>query len=161
MSKGAANLARNTATQDQTNATNLEGTLRPLYTRMANGQATPGSTAANTAAQQSVGGSIAGAVGQGNLMAARDRNAGGFAPALDQSVRSGQQALSNDASRIAAENADKGMAGLQGLYGSNSSQALNALNLYNTASNQTFGNELGGAVAGGIGKAIGGIPIPF
>jgi hypothetical protein len=157
MSKSAANLARNTATQDQNRANSLEGTLTPMYTRMANGLATPGSIAENTAAQQSVGGATAGAFGQGALRAARTRNSGSFAPELDQAVRNGQETLSNDAGRITADNANKGISGLQGLFGTNSGQALQALDLYNNASNSTFGNELMGGIAGGLGKALGGI----
>ena len=42
--------------------------------------------AINTANQQSIGGSVAGAVGQGNLQAARTGNAGAFAPALDEAA---------------------------------------------------------------------------
>ena len=155
MSKGAANLARNMATQDRTNATTLEGALTPMFTKMANGQDTPGSIAANTAAQQSVGGATAGAFGRDALQAARTRNAGSFAPSLDQAVRGGEQTLSNDAARIKADNVDAGIKGLQGLFGTNSGQSLNALNLYNNASNSTFWNQLGGATAGALGKAAG------
>ena len=155
MSKSAANLARNTATQDQTRANSLEGTLTPMYSKMANGLATPGSIAENTAAQQSVGGATAGAMGEGALRAARTRNSGSYAPVLDQAVRSGQQALSNDASRITADNVNKGIAGEQGLFGTNSGQALQALGLYNDASDNSFWNQLGGATAGALGKGIG------
>src|SRR5579872_7253093 len=52
-----------------------------------------GAQAANTASQQSLGGSVAGAVGQGNLQAARTRNSGAFAPALDEAARQGQRDL--------------------------------------------------------------------
>lgn len=155
MSKSAANLARNTATQDQNNATSLEGTLTPLYTRMAAGQATPGSIAENTAAQQSLGGGQSAAMGELGLQAARTRNAGGFAPAADESARRAGRQMSQDAAGITAQNAKEGLAGLQGLYGTNSSQALNALGLYNNASNSTFWNQLGGSAANALGKGIG------
>lgn len=155
MSKSAANLARNTATSDQNNATSLEGTLTPLYTRMAAGQATPGSIAENTSAQQSVGGGQSAALGGLEQQAARSRNAGGFAPAADEAARQAGRTLSQDASGITAQNVNRGIAGLQGLYGTNSSQALNALDLYNNASNSTFWNQLGGATAGALGKSLG------
>lgn len=156
MSKSAANLARNTATADQNNATSLEGTLQPIYARMAAGKPTPGSIAATTAAGQSAGGSEAGAVGQLGLNAARTRNAAGFAPAADQAARTAGHDLSQNALDIAQQNQDTGLRGLGGLYGTNADNSLKALDLYNNASNSTFWNQLGGAIAAPLGKAIGG-----
>jgi len=156
MSKSAANLARNTATQDQNNATSLEGTLTPLYTRMANGQPTPGSIAENTAARQSLGGGQSAAMGELGLQAARTRNAGGFAPAADEAARGAGRQMSQDASDITAQNAKEGLAGLNGLYGTNSRQALDALGLYNDASNSTFWNQLGNNFGATMGKVLAG-----
>jgi hypothetical protein len=94
----------------------------------------------NTASQQSVGGSTAGAVGEGNLEAARTNNSGGFAPALDEAVRSGQRTLSQNALDIQGENAklkqsqqQAGLSGLEGLYGNNTNQMIQALGLGNNA----------------------------
>jgi hypothetical protein len=113
----------------------------------------------NTAAQQSVGGSTAGAVGEGNLTAARTRNSGGLDKALDASVRSGQQTLSEDALNVQNENEmlkqqqqQSGLQGLSGLYGTNESAMLSALGLGNNSINTGvnagnsgwFQNMLGG-----------------
>jgi len=156
MSKSAANLARNTATQDQNQATGLYNTLSPLYTKMALGQPTALSTAENTAAQQSAGGGQSAAVGQLNLEAARRNNAGGMAPAADEAARQAGRTLSNDALNVTANNAKSGMAGLNSLYGTNASGNLDALKLYNDASNSTFGNQFGSALASSLGQGIGG-----
>jgi hypothetical protein len=49
-----------------------------------------------TASNQSLGGAVGGAVGQGNLQAARTRNGAGYATALDDAVRSaGRQQSQN------------------------------------------------------------------
>ena len=130
--------ALNTSTN---NSNALYNSLFPQFSAEAtNPQGfTPGETASmDTAAQQSVGGSTAGAVGQGNLTAARTRNTGGLDTALDASVRSGQQALSEDALGVQNENAmlkqqqkQEGLEGLSSLYGTNMSSMLSALGLGN------------------------------
>lgn len=96
--------------------------------------------AMNTASQQSIGGSVAGTVGQGNLEAARTRNAGGFTEALDEAARSGQRQNSQNAVGIAANNAlekeknkNIALAGLTGIYGQNVGATLGALGLSNQA----------------------------
>ncbi len=74
---------------------------------------------ARTAGEQSVGGSVAGAVGQGNLQAARTGNAGGYAAALDQAHRTGIAQNSQNALNV--QNANTGIklaqqqSGLQGM----------------------------------------------
>lgn len=128
--------------------------------------------AMNTAAQQSVGGSTAGAVGEGTLRAARTRNSGGFDTALDSSVRSGQQTLADAALGVQGENAQlkqqqqqAGLSGLSGLYGANNSMMLSALGLGNQATqagtqagqsgwfqNLTAGMNAAGNVAGAAAK---------
>ena len=94
--------------------------------------------AINTANQQSIGGSVAGAVGQGNLQAARTGNAGGFAPALDESVRSGQRQLSQASTGVAEANSllkneqqQGAIKALGSLYGENMDDTLKALGLSN------------------------------
>ena len=109
--------------------------------------------AINTASQQSIGGSVAGAVGQGNLQAARTRNAGGFAPALDEAVRSGQRQLSQNALGVQENNAylkneqqQGAIRALGSLYGENMGDTLRALGLSNESlgvSNQGLGVALG------------------
>jgi len=126
---------------EQGNANALYSKLFPTLSAEATNPQGYGPTdlaAMNTASQQSVGGSTAGAVGEGNLTAARTRNSGGFAPALDESVRSGQRQLSENAVGIQGENAklkqaqqQAGISGLTGLYGTNSDAMLKALGLGN------------------------------
>jgi len=96
--------------------------------------------AMNTASQESVGGSTAGAVSEGNLQAARTRNAGGFAPALDEAARSGGRTLAKNAQDVQTKNAmlresnrQAGIGGLGDLYGQNSRNMLSALGLGNQA----------------------------
>jgi hypothetical protein len=137
--------ATNVYNQDSANSSALYNSLFPQFTAEAtNPQGfTPGEQASmSTAAQQSVGGSTAGAVGQGNLEAARTRNSGGLRTALDSAVRSGQQTLSQDALGVQNENAllkesnrQAGLQGLSSLYGSNQSGMLSALGLGNQATN--------------------------
>lgn len=104
--------------------------------------------AMNTASQQSVGGGTASAVGDLGLAAARTRNAGGFAPAEDEAVRSGQRQLSENALGIQGANADLkekqkqlGISGLSGLYGQNTGDMLAALGLQNQSTG--VGTEAG------------------
>lgn len=125
--------------------------------------------AMTTAGQQSVGGSTAGAVGDLDLQAARTGNAGGFAPAEDEAVRSGQRQLSANALGIQGANADlkqqqkqAGLSGLASLYGGNTANMLSALGLQNQ-STQT-GTQAGQSgwfqnMTGLVG-ALGGLPKP-
>lgn len=77
-----------------------------------------------TGAQQSAGGSQAGAVGQGGLFAARTRNKGGAAAAIADASRSAGQQLSKNLLGIRSANAElknrqqqAGISGLEGLTG--------------------------------------------
>jgi len=122
--------------------------------------------AMNTASQQSIGGATAGAVGQGNLEAARTRNAGSFAPALDEAVRSGGRQLSQNALGIQENNANlkqaqqqAGLAGLQGEQSGQTQQMLAALGLGNQAVNTNVNAQKVGwfqNLLGGIGALSGG-----
>ncbi len=98
--------------------------------------------AMNTASQQSLGGATAGAVGEGDLMGARTRNAGSFAPALDEAVRSGERQLSQNAVDTQSKNAilkeskrQSGLSGLSDLFKTNTNSMLSALGLGNNATN--------------------------
>lgn len=127
------------------NANQLFNTLMPAYQQEAiNPQGyTPSQKASmDTASQQSTGGAVAGAVGQGNLMGARDRNAGSFAPALDASARRAASINSENALGVENKSADlaekkrqAGLAGLTGLYDTTTSDALKSLGLENEAIN--------------------------
>jgi hypothetical protein len=141
--KQQANSAVNTENQQNQQynqqAQTLMGTLAPAYTQMATsptGYSATDLAGMNTASQQSIGGSVAGAVGEGKLADLRTRNAGGSGEALDEAVRSGQRQLSENALGIQGKNADlkeqqrqEGLAGLRGLYGQDVSASLGALGL--------------------------------
>lgn len=112
----------------------------------------------NTASQQSLGGSVAGATGQGNLTAARTRNAGGYQGAIGSSARSAQRQLSTNALGIQQKQADvqlqqrqQALQALQQLYGVDEATALGYLNSSNTAfnqENQSHPNQQGLLTAG-------------
>jgi hypothetical protein len=152
MARGAQKDAQQTYKQAQevagtaeTNANQLYKQLFPAFEAEATnpqGFGREDLAAMNTAAQQSVGGATAGAVGEGDLEAARTRNAGGFQPALDEAVRSGERQLSTDALGVQEENArlkeaqrQAGLAGEAGLYGTNTGDMLNALGIENNSTN--------------------------
>ena len=125
------------------NAANIYGGLEPTLQAQASHPSgfTPMQKAnMNTAAQQSAGGSTAGAVGEGGLYAARTRNAGAAQNAIGSAVRSGGSNLSREA--VGTEMADANLAqkkqagalgGLQGMYGTELSGGENALGLSNSA----------------------------
>jgi hypothetical protein len=127
------------------NAQNLYGSLAPtLQTEAVHPQGyTPSQKAAiDTSAQQSAGGSMSGATGQGALLAARTRNAGAAQNAIQQAGRQSSQNLSNAAVGTQVNNANlqqkQQQAGLSGLEGLNSTElggSLNALGLSNQALN--------------------------
>lgn len=151
----AGTQAQNLATTSGATAGTIEDTLLPELNAALMGKSTPASAAANTAAQQSEGGSLAATLGYGNSEAARTENAGAFAPAAGVASRRAGANLAQIAAQQKAEGANSAEKALQGLYGVNSDATLKALDLANTAENSTFGHELGSAVAGGIGKGIG------
>jgi hypothetical protein len=129
------------------NAAGLYGTVAPALTQeaIAPQGINPADLAKmNTAAQQSAGGSNAGAVGQGSLLSARTRNAGSGAAAIAKSAEGAQQQLGNEAVGIQNENTkvkqqqqQAGLNGLQSLYGTTENAALGGLG----ASNQALGLE--------------------
>lgn len=120
-------------------ASGIESTLQPtLMQDIANpqGYGTAGLAQMNTAAQQSAGGSTAGAVGSGFRRAARTGNAGGFDAAAAESARSGQREASQRATEIAGSNErlkqeqrSSAIRGLQGLYGTDLEGSLKAMGL--------------------------------
>ncbi len=80
----------------------------------------------NTAAQQSEGGSNAGAVGQGALLAGRTKNPGVAAAAIPEATRESGETASKNALGIQTKNAmlkeDQRQAGLKGLQGLNATE---------------------------------------
>ena len=123
------------------NAANIYGSLAPeLESQAAHpaGYSPQQKAAINTAGQQSAGGSMAGATGQGALLAARTRNAGAAQNAIQQAGRQSSQNLSNVATGTERGSAnlanERQMAAQKGLEGLNSTElggSLNALGLSN------------------------------
>jgi hypothetical protein len=135
--------AQNLSKGLNTTATGELGGLMPAFESEINnpvGFAPTDLAKMNTAAQQSAGGSVAGAVGQGGLEAARTRNAGAPGVALDEASRQAGRNLSNNAIGIEGKNAllkenqrQEGLHGMQGLYDTNLGATLSALGLSNQA----------------------------
>lgn len=131
------------ANTSNANANGLYGTLNPTLTAEAtNPQGiNPADLAKmNTSAQQSSGGSNAGAVGQGSLLSARTRNAGTADAAVAKSAEGAGQTLGNAAVGIQNANTQaklkqqqQGLGGLGSLYGSNQSAAIGGLNASTSA----------------------------
>jgi hypothetical protein len=139
-----------------TNANSLYSQLFPTYAAEAEGKPTAGTIAENTALQQGVGGAEAGALGLGQLEAARTGNAGANTVAMDDAVRHGGNTLSTEASKIKADEVAGGQRGLASLYGSSVGQEGQSLGLGNEAVNTGidagksgwFQNMLSGIKAG-------------
>lgn len=152
MARGATNQAKQTFGQasglfntSNQNANGIYGPLLKSYQDEATnpqGIGEKGLNAENTASQQSIGGSVAGAVGQNNLMAARTRNKGGYQIANNESMRSGmrqnsQNAVENIAAneRLKEQQRQEGLAGQHGLYNTNEQEQLGALGQETGATN--------------------------
>lgn len=124
-------------------AGNLYGSLAPtLQTEAAHpaGYSPTQIASMNTAAQQSAGGSNAGAAGQGALLASRTKNAGTADAAIGQSTRQSGQNLSKAAVDTQLDNANlqqkqqqQGISGEEGLYGTDLGASQTALGLSNSA----------------------------
>ena len=164
--------ASNLSNQLTANAANVYGGLEPTLQAEAThpGGYTPQQKALmNTAAQQSAGGSTAGAIGQGRLYAQRTRNAGGAKAAIGEGVRGAGENLSNAAVGTELANANlqqkqqqSGIAGLQSLNATELGAGENALGLSNQALGiadqadannpyNQYGQILAKALAGGNG----------
>jgi hypothetical protein len=135
--------AQNLSNQLTANAANIYGGLEPTLQAQAAHPSgyTPAQKAnMNTAAQQSGGGSTAGAVGQGGLYAARTRNAGAGSTAIGSAVRSAGSNLSREAVGTEVQNANLAqkkqagaLGGLSSLNSTELSGGENALGLSNSA----------------------------
>lgn len=105
----AATSATNFSNGLQNNSSQLFNTLAPQLEAEAaspSGYSPTDMAGMTTAAQQSAGGSTAGATGQGALLASRTKNAGTADAAIGQSARSAAQALSKASTGIAQSNAN-------------------------------------------------------
>jgi hypothetical protein len=133
----AATSAQTLSNGVQSNASALYGTLAPeLETSVAHpaGYSPTDLAAMNTTAEQSTGGSQAGATGEGALLASRTRNAGTADAAIAESARTAGQQLSSDALKTQVSNAalkqhqhDEALSGLEGLYGTDLGAGVSAL----------------------------------
>ena len=157
----------------QGNAQGINATLTPELENMAahpEGFAPTDLAAMNTSAQQSAGGSQAGAVGQGALLASRTRNAGTADAAIGESSRHASEALSDAALKTQIENAQlknqqqqNAFRGMEGLYGTDVSGANSALgeiasnaNANSEAENSALGNQLLKQTLGNVSYSKGG-----
>jgi hypothetical protein len=170
--QGLANsgTAQNLSNNLTANAANVYGGLEPeLAARAATPTGyTPSQQASmNTAAQQSAGGSNAGAAGQGGLYAARTRNAGAGQAAIGSSTRAAGANLSKAAVGTQVQSANLGqqnqraaLSGMEGLNSTELSGGENALGLSNSAlgvANQADANnpylKIGMGILGAGGQA--------
>lgn len=154
------------------NAQSLYSNVAPMLTsQAANPQGfNPADEAAmETGAMQEAGGTQAAAVGQGNLEAARTRNAGGFGQAVSDASRGAGETLSRGVLGVRNANAslkqhqrDTALSGLQGLYGTNvggSNAALGnvapLVNADTNAENSSWNafNNITGAITNAAGAA--------
>lgn len=125
------------------NAGNIYGSLAPTLAAQvaAPGGYTPAQKAAmTTAGEQSAGGTQAGSVGQGALLASRTKNAGTADAAIAQSARTAGQQNSNTAVGTEVKNANlqqqqrqNALNGEESLYSTTLGGGLNALGLSNQA----------------------------
>jgi hypothetical protein len=135
--QGTAGQANANANMFTGNATNLYAGLEPQLSAEATnpaGYSAPDLAAMQTGAQQSAGGTQAAAVGQGGLLAARTRNAGGPAAAIADASRGAGEQLSKNALGITVGNArlkqqqqQEGLSGLTNLTGLETSAGNTAL----------------------------------
>lgn len=133
----AATTANQNASSFGSNASNLYSTVAPQLEAEAaapSGFNPADEAAMQTQAQQTAGGSNAGAVGQGALLAARTRNTGAPAAAIAESARNAAQQLSKNSLGISTANAklkqqqkQEGLSGLTNLTGLETGAANNAL----------------------------------
>lgn len=146
MSRDATSRAQQASDRDMSlskqyggNADSLYGQLTPMYSKMAtNPQGfTKGEmNDMTTSSMQSTGGSVAGAVGEGNLEAARTGNVGGYQGALRDAARRGIVTNSNNALGTQRANTalkevqrEQGISGLQGLQTQAEKGSLEAMGL--------------------------------
>jgi hypothetical protein len=147
------------------NAQDLYGALNPMLTAEATNPQGYGAGTLNamtTGSNQTLGGSVGAAKGEGNLMAARTGNAAGYAPALDQAVQDAGKTQSQNNLQIQTQNANlknaqqqAGLQGLQGLYGSNLGELQGMMGL--GPSTLQAGNQPGTfqQIMGGLGGLAG------
>ena len=168
--------ANTQANQLGANAANIYGSLQPEIASEAAhpaGYSPQQKSAITTAGQQSAGGSMAGATGQGALLAARTRNAGAAQNAIQQAGRQSSKNLSDVATGVETGSADlaakrqaDALRAEQGLYGTElggsqkamglSNEFLDTLNRARPSWWQNMATIAGEPVAKGLGTAVSG-----
>jgi len=152
LDRSIQNRAKSNSTTDVNNATGYNATASQIGSSLIPGlereaQNPQGFTPVQknnmlVASQQAVGGANSGITGQANLAAARTRNAGGFARALDEAARQKGRQLSSNAlgvqnedARVALQRQQDAQHQLAGLYGTDTSAALKSMGLSDEALN--------------------------
>lgn len=158
MAKGSSAAANTAATSAQDEFNALENNASSLYSTLtpqlqAEAAAPPGYDPATmarikTSNMQTAGGSNAGAVGQGALLAARTRNAGAPAAAIGASTRRAGEELGSENLKTELSNADlqekqrqEGLSGLSNLYGEQLQAGNQALGIVPSAVNANTNAE--------------------
>jgi hypothetical protein len=150
---GVEKNALNNSGQAVGQATTAYNTVNPIYSAMAKDPQglTPVEKANSlTASEQSTGGGVASAVGQGGLMAARTGNAGGATAALDDASRmagvtNSANALDvqNRSDQLATQNQRLGLAGVNGIYQDANKTGEGYLNIADSSQQAAARNKLG------------------
>jgi hypothetical protein len=154
-SAGQANkTATGNSAADRSQASQVYGSVVPGLEQAANNPTGYAPTDINnmlTASQEAVGGGNAAVTGEGKLAALRTRNAGGFAPALDEASRIKGRTLATNALGVSNANAQLKQQQQQtarnqllGLYGTQSRNALAESGL----ANQDLETQLAGGRQG-------------
>ena len=146
--KNALNQAGTAAGQ----ASSAYGTISPIYAQEATNPTgyTPQQRANQlTASNQSLGGAVAGAVGQGALYGARTNNAGAATAALDDSARNAMAQQSQNALGVENDNAalmekqkQEGLAGLNSIYGDANRTGADYLGIANSSQQAAARNKM-------------------
>ena len=155
------------------NAGELYGQLNPFYQHEVTnpqGMTPEDYNAAQTAVRQSTGGSTAGAVGAGNLEAARTRNSAGVTAGEDAAAREATKTGADEAlqlrlnnSKTRQQNQQSGVSGEENLFGIENNDVLSSLGLQpqtinaetNAGNSGWFQNFLGTLNASAnVGKAV-------
>jgi len=134
---------QNISSTSQGNSSNLYGTLAPAMTAMAThptGIDPADMAKMQTSNMQGAGGSNAGAVGMGSLLAARTKNAGTAASAIAKSGENASENLSKanlgtqmENQQVKQNQQNTGLSGLSSLYGTNMGQSIKGLDTSNTS----------------------------
>lgn len=137
--KNAASTATSVGTAKGADASQVGANLIPGLEQEAKGGQGYTPTEMNNqlvAGEQGAGGANSGITGQANLEAARTRNAGGFAGALDEAARDKGRTLSQNALGVANKSADLGekkqqfaQGELGSIYGTDTNAMLHAMGL--------------------------------